>query len=206
MLITEGGIGYSAGPFFEHYLSDIIKFRGGVNFDNRAFTLKDMGSINDSIYVGKSSYFNVVEKYKINYVTIPLSLIYSKGNDKFNFFLQATLYYSLYLNSNQTGDIHVHISEEDATHFHINNYPEFNIPGDYHFEPLEQSFSTSDIGVNMLFGCIYFIKPNLGITFSPGFTYSFANVWENPERRTTWSRLYKINIGIIYTLKSNSHD
>lgn len=202
MPISDGGIGYCAGPFFEYYLTDMIKFRGGVNIDNRAFTLKDMGYINDSAYDGKTSYFDVTEKYNVNYFTIPVSLIYVKGNDKFNIFIQATLYYSLLINSNQTGDFHIHISEEDAPHFHFEGYPEFNMPGDHYFETKKNVFSTSDIGINMLFGTTLYIKPNIGITLSPGFSYSFANVWENPERQTTWSHLYKINAGIVYTLKS----
>lgn len=202
MPISNSGVGYSLGPFFDYYLSDIIKFRAGLYYDHRAFSLSDMNYISDTGYVGKSSFYDVTEKYNVNYLTIPLSLIYVKGNDKFNFFIQVSFYYSIFLNSNQTGDLHIFISEEDAPYFYFEGYPEFNIPGDHYLKVEKDLFSTSDMGINLLFGFTYYIKPNLGITFSPGFTYSFANVWENPERNATWSTLYKINAGIIYTLKS----
>jgi len=202
VVIADAGIGYVAGPFFEYYLSNIIKFRVGLNFDNRAFSLQDMNYIvGDSGYVGKSSYYDVYEKFKVNYLTIPLSLIYIKGSDKFKFFIQGTVYYSLLLNTIQTGYADVYISEEDANNFYFEGYPELNIPGHHYFDPELQVFSTSDIGINLLFGFLYNIKPNLGISISPGFSYSFANVWEDPSRRATWSQLYKINVGLVYTLK-----
>ena len=201
MPISKKGIGYSTGPFFDYYLTDIIKFRAGLYYDHRAFSLSDMNYISDTAYEGKSSYYDVLEKYNVNYLTIPLSLIYIKGNNKFNFFIQGTFYYSILLNSNQTGDLHIFISEEDAPHFYFEGYPEFNIPGDHYLTVDKDIFSTSDIGINLLFGLLYYIKPNLGISISPGFSYSFANVWEDPSRRATWSQLYKINVGLVYTLK-----
>jgi len=202
--ISKGGVGFTAGPYFDYYLSNIIKFRVGINFDNRAFSLQDMDYImDDSSYVGKSSYYDVYESFKVNYLTIPLSLIYVKGNDKFNIFIQGTFYYSIFLNANQTGYADVYISEEDAPHFQFGDYPELNIPGHHYLDPDIQSFSTSDIGINLLFGFTYFINPNIGISISPGFTYSFANIWENPARQSTWSRIYKINTGITYKLKTN---
>tara|TARA_Y100000031_G_scaffold155264_1_gene205367 strand:+ start:1179 stop:1898 length:720 start_codon:yes stop_codon:yes gene_type:complete len=202
MPISKGGVGYSSGPFLDYYLSEIIKFRAGLYFDHRAFSLSDMGLISDTGYIGKSSFYDITEKYNVNYLTIPLSLIYVKGNDKFNFFIQGTFYYSIFLNSNQTGDFHIFISEEDAPHFYFEGYPEFNIPGDHYLKVEKNLFNTSDMGVNLLFGFTYYIKPNLGITLSPGFTYSFSNVWENPERNASWSRLYKINAGIVLSLGS----
>lgn len=202
MPISNGGVGYSAGPFFEYYLSNIIKFRAGINYDNRAFSLQDINYIvGDSGYIGTTSYYDVFEQYKVNYLTIPLSLIYIKGSAKLKFFIQGTLYYSLFINAIQTGYADVFISEEDAPHFHFEGYPELNTPGHHYFEPDIQSFNTSDIGINMLIGITYNINPNLGLSLSPGFTYSFANVWEYPERRATWSRIYKINLSILYTLK-----
>jgi len=204
MPISDNGIGYAAGPFFEYYLNDIIKFRGGLYYDNRGFSLSDGGYIDDSNYFAKSSYYDVTQQYHVNYLTIPLSLIYIKGSDKFKFFIQGTLYYSMFLNSDQSGDFHIFISEEDAPHYDFEGYPEFNIPGDHYFEIKEKDqFSTSDIGINLLLGATYYIKPNLGITLSPGFSYSFENVWEDPMRKTTWTNIYKINLGIIYTLNKD---
>ena len=203
MSMSDGGTGYSAGAFIEYFLQEKIKIRGGLYLDNRAFKLQDVGIIvGDSGYVGKSSYYDVLEKFKVNYLTIPLSLIYVTGSDKFKIYIQGTVYYSLLLNANQTGYIDVYISEEDAPHFYFEDFPELNVPGHHQLNPNVQIFNTSDIGINILFGGIYYIKPNLGITLSPGFTYSFSNVWENPERNASWSRLYKINAGIIFSLGS----
>jgi len=201
MPISEGGVGYSAGPIFDYYLTDIIKFRAGLCYDHRAFSLSDMNYISDTAYYSLSSYYDVVEKYKVNYLTIPISLIYVKGNSKFNFFIQGTFYYSIFLNSNQTGDLHIFISEEDAPHFNFEGYPEFSIPGDHYLEVDKDLFNTSDMGINILFGFTYYIKSNLGITISPGFSYSFANVWKILLVSHPGRAYYKINVGIIYTLK-----
>jgi len=202
MPVSDAGVGYSLGPYIEYFLSDMVKIRAGINFDNRAFELKDMGNIvGDSGYVGQSSYYDILEKYKVNYLTIPLSIIYIKGSDKFKFFIQGTLYYSLFLNAKQTGYTNVYISEEDAWHFNFEDFPELSTPGLHEYPPIKQTFNTSDIGINVFLGGVFFIKSNIGITLSPGFTYSFGNVWEYPERKANWSRLYKINAGIIYKLK-----
>jgi hypothetical protein len=198
---SDNGIGYATGVFFDYYITNLIKLRGGLYYDSRAFSLGEFDYIYDTNLIYRStSYYNVLRDYKVNYLTIPISLIYIKGTDKFKLFIQGTLYFSLYLNSNQKGDFHIYISEEDAPYFDIEDYPEYNIPGDHYFEVEDEIFSTSDIGINLLFGAVYYIKPNLGITLSPGLSYSFANVWEDPLRKTTWTNIYKINIGITYTL------
>ncbi len=199
MPISDNGIGYATGAFFEYFFTDVIKLRAGAYFDKRAFSLSDMGLVSDTGYIGRSSYYEVTEEYNVNYLTIPLSLIYIKGSEKFKFFIQGTLYYSMFLNSNQSGDLHLFISEEDAPHYTM--MPILNIPGDHYIEVPKDKFSSSDIGINLLIGLTYNIKPNWGIIISPGFSYSFANVWEDPLRQTTWTRLYKINAGIFYTLK-----
>ena len=202
MLISDGGIGYNAGPFIEYYLSNLIKIRAGLQFDNRAFTLKNYGYfIGDSIDHQYSSTFEEQVSYKANYLTIPLSLIYIKGSDKFKFYLQGTVYYSLFINSVQTGGIDIFISDNDAGYFDIEGYPELSLPGNYYYNHIDNAFSSSDIGINLLFGCVYYINPNIGISLSPGFTYSFANVWEDPLRTSNWSRIYKVTAGLIYTIK-----
>lgn len=201
--ISDGGIGYIAGPFFEYNLSNSTKCRIGLALDNRSFSLQDIRLIeDDSGYVGNSSYRDVYEKYKINYLTIPLSLIYVKGNNKFNFFIQGTVYYSLLISSNQSGYLDIYISEQDANNFYFEDYPELNLPGHHYFEPDQQQLNTSDIGISVQIGVIYNVSQNIGITLSPGLSYSFSNVFENPERLTSWATMYKINAGIIYTLKS----
>ncbi len=198
MPASENGIGYVVGPFFEYYLTNIIKFRAGFNFDNRKFTLGDIGLISDTSHIGISSYYNIKEKYNVNYLTIPLSLIYIKGNDKFNIFIQATLYYSILINSGQSGDLHVYVSKEDAPYYTV--LPILNIPGDHYLKVSKDNFNSNDMGINIFFGFTINLNANLGITISPGFTYNFTNVWEDPLRTTTWTHIYKINTGIIYKI------
>jgi len=202
MPISENGIGFASGFFADYFLNDIIKIRGGLYFDNRKFSLGDFNYIYDTNLVHPTtSFYSVTRNYSVNYLTIPLSLMYEKGNGRLNFFIQGTLYYSLLINSNQRGDLHVFISEKDAPYFDFPDYPEFNVPGEYSYTVPDEPFNTSDIGINLLFGATYFLKPDLGITLSPGLSYSFANVWEDSFRETSWTSLYKINIGIIYTIK-----
>lgn len=73
MSMSDGGTGFNAGPYIEYYLKEKIKIRGGLYFDNRAFTLQDVGLIvGDSGYIGRSSYYDILEKFKVNYLTISL--------------------------------------------------------------------------------------------------------------------------------------
>ncbi len=200
--ISDGGVGYNIGPFFEYYISNQFKIRAGLQFDNRAFKLKSFGIFyGDSIDHQYNSIFNEAVKYKSNYLTIPLSLIYIKGSDKLKFHLQGTLYYSLFINSVQTGGIDVVISDNDAGYFNIPDYPELSVPGSYHYNHIDNAFNSSDIGINLFFGCTYYINSKIGISLSPGFTYSFSNVWEDPQRATNWSRIYKVTGGLIYIIK-----
>jgi len=205
MPISDNGVGFAVGGFVEYYITDIFSIKGSLLFDNRAFSLGDRGYITDSLYIGKSSTYNITENYKVNYLTIPLSLVYKKGTDKFKFFIQGSFYYSIFLNSNQSGDIHIHISEEDASHFDFENYPELSIPGDYYYKPTINSFSSSDMGIRLSFGGILKVNSNIAISLSPAFNYSFSNVWENPLRETSWTSLTTINLGIIYNFKQK-HD
>ncbi len=202
MHVSEGGIGYNFGPLIEYYLNDFVKIKAGLQYDSREFTLKDLLPIVDSSgYMGASSYYSSVENYKVNYLTIPLSITYIKGTDNFKFYVQGTFYYSILINSVQTGETFVYISESDAEHYNFVNYPEFNTPGYHYLNQAEQKFNSSDIGINLFVGGIYYIKPNLGISLSPGFSYAFSNVWEDPLRTATWSQLYKVTIGVVYSIK-----
>lgn len=202
MQISKSGIGYNGGVFIEYPLSELIKVKLAMHYDNRAFGLESTGRIiDDSLYHAQSSYLFVKEDYKVNYLTIPVSIMYVKGSDKFKFFIQGSLYYSLLLNSKQSGQSELYISEQDAPYLYFKDHPEFSTPG-YHSIPQRiNTLNTSDMGINLFFGGIYYIKPELGISLSPGFTYAFTNVWEDPLRTATWSRLYKLTAGIVYSIK-----
>lgn len=203
MPVAKSGVGYNAGPFFEYFLSETVNFRAGIQFDNRAFMLENMAPrlVGDSGYVGLSSHYDVQQNFKVNYLTIPISLLYTRGGKKFNLFIQGTVYYSFLVNSVQTGHRDVYISEEDAPHYYFEDFPEFSNPGNYSLENEVQNFNSGDIGINMFIGGIYYIKPGLGISLSPGFTFAFSNVWEDPMRIATWSTLYKVTAGLVYSIK-----
>ena len=60
MQISKSGIGYNLGPFIEQYVSEFIKIRGGIQLDNRGFTLKHTEPLmGDSGYVGQTSFIDI---------------------------------------------------------------------------------------------------------------------------------------------------
>ncbi len=201
VVTSDGGVGYTAGPFIEYHITEYVKIRGGIEIDNRAFSLEDTGHIiDDSLNIFFNSYYRNNAKYRANYLTLPISMVYMKGDEKLNFYLQGTIYYSLHLNTNMTGSADIYISEEDAPYIFFEDHPELSLPGHHHYDVKPLTFNTSDMGINVRIGVIYNISPGLGVTLSPALTYSFSNVWEDPLRRATWTRLYKITAGIVYKL------
>ena len=204
MPISKKGIGYTFGLGIEYYVSELIKIRGAIMFDNRDFSLErfyNRFTINDSTATSGNSYWHTVQNFSVNYLTIPLSIIYIKGTKKFRLFVKSTFYYSLYLGSNQTGYNEVYISPEDAPLFIDSSFPEFSTPGMHQLEPEIQKFNTYDIGINMFVGVENSINEKVALTLAPCFSYSFGNVWENPSRNANWSQLYQINLGVLYKIK-----
>lgn len=201
--IVKSKLGFNAGPLLEYYLSNNVKFRIALHFDNRSFSMESTlrPLVIDTLIYSYDSYYHEKENFKVNYLTIPLSLIYIKGSDKFKLYIQGTVYYSFLINSTQSGFRDVYISENDAPHYYFENYPEFNTPGHHYLEQDTQKFNSGDIGINMFFGAIYYVKPGIGISFSPGLSYAFSNVWEDPTRIATWSTLYKFTFGLVYSVK-----
>lgn len=202
MIVNKTGMGYSLGPFLDYYLGESIKVRVGINYDNRAFSLESsLLRLRVDTIQFMNSYYDLTEDYKVNYLTIPLSLIYIKGAGKFKLFLQGTIYYSILLNTVQTGLLDIYVDDVDATFLNAEDYPELSIPGHHYYQPENKNFNTSDIGINVNIGGIYYIKPKWGISLSAGLTHAFSNVWEDPLRNASWSTLYKVNAGIVYSIK-----
>jgi len=197
-----GGVGFSLGPYVEYHVSPVFKLRLGLNYDNRKYSINEPRyAIPDTNgnYL-KNSYFQFNRDYSVNYLSIPLSLFYVKGNEKFKIYIQLSFYYSLYLNANQEGQNHLYI---DSTDYQEIPDPEIHVGHNIkEFKgPVEGLFNSSDFGINFYLGGIIKLAPNLGLTIAPGFTVGIANVYENPNRKSKWSRIFKINTGIIYTLK-----
>lgn len=199
---------YSFGPYAEYFLSDLFSLRLGLCFDKRGYKIDDLyvgladssQIIPDSLVYSRNSYLHITRNYTINYLTIPLSINYVKGSDKFKIYVQAGIYYSLLLNASQEGYNDLYIEPEYAPHFP----PPYNVPG-HQIEDFTGDatsiFNTSDFGININLGFIFQFNPQWGLTVSPGLSYSFANLYFNPEIDAKWSQIYKINAGVVYTLK-----
>ena len=200
--------GYSLGPYIEYFISDEFSVKLGVYFDNRGFKIDDVyvgladssQIIPDSIVYSRSSYLHITTDYSINYLTLPLSVRYVKGSDKFSIYVEAGLYYSLLINAQQEGQNDLYIDPEYAPHFP----PPFNVPG-HQYEDFNGDatsiFNTYDFGINLFLGGIVQFSPQWSLTIAPGFSYSFANLYYQPEIEAKWTQIFKINVGVIYSFK-----
>ncbi len=200
--ISKSGTGYNFGAYVEYPINGSLNIKLGLNYDNRAFNLKNQWRlVDDSTGYYGDSYYAENSDFTLNYATIPLSLLYTKGTGNFKLYFQFTVYYSLLLNASMDGNSEIYVSATDALHF---NNPDWQSP-QHTTEPysgdVTDAFNSYDLGINFYIGGIYKVSDQFGITLSPGITYGMANVWANPERTATWSRLFKINAGIVYTIK-----
>lgn len=204
--------GYSSGPYIEYFISDMISVKLGLNYDSRGFKIDDVfvgfvdtsQIITDSIVIlyCPNSYFHITRNYSVNYLTIPLNFRYVKSSGKFKIFIEAGVYYSLLLNANRIGQDDLYMEPECAPHFE----EPFNVPG-HQYEDYDGDatslFNTYDFGMSLYLGGIVQFSPQWGITISPGFMFSFANLYSNPEIDAKWTQIFKINAGVVYTLKGN---
>lgn len=200
--------GYSLGPYIEYFISDIFSVKLGLYIDNRGFAIDDVYAgladssqiIPDSIVYSRNSYLHITRNYSINYLTIPLSFRYVKGTEKFKIYVEAGMYYSLLINAQQKGQNDLYIDPEYAPHFP----PPYNVPG-HQYEDFNGDatsiFNTYDFGVNLFLGGIVQFNPQWGLTIAPGFSYSFANLYYQPEIDAKWTQIFRINAGVIYTFK-----
>ena len=194
--------GFSTGFFADYKFTDLVKVRVGLYYDNRGFIQQDVFTpIRDSAFISYNSYFATDLNYTLNYLTIPLSIFYTKGNDKFAFYIQGSIYYSILLNAHRTGHTELYIFPEHAQYFET---PEFQVAGstitNYNKEDVYDTFSGNDWGVQLFFGALYHINKKISIQLSPGFTVAFADLYADPSRNSKWSSIYKINAGIIYKI------
>lgn len=196
--------GYSLGPYVEYFISNIFSVKLGLNFDNRGFKIDDVYApiattsvITDSTIICPNSYLHITRNYSVNYLTIPLSFRYVKGTDKFKIYVEAGAYYSLLLNATRKGQNDLYIEPQCAPHF--------DKPPGHEYEDFDGDatslFNTYDFGVSLYLGGIVQFSPQLGLTISPGFMYSFANLYYNPERDAKWTQIFRINAGVIYSFK-----
>ncbi len=203
-MFSESGIGFSAGAYVETPIGEVLNLSLGAYLDKRNFNLNKAWVLQDyeaPYYIGQASYYLESINYSTNYLTLPVSITYMKGENKFKIFIQMSVYYSLLINADQDGYSQLYISPIDTAHF---TTPEWKTPGITEknlIGSVTESFNSYDFGLNFYIGGLYDISPKMSIKLSPGITYSTANVWSNPTRTAHWTSIFKINAGIVYKLK-----
>ncbi len=205
---TSRKVGYTFGPYAEYFISDLFSLKLGLYFDNRGFKIDDLYTgladssqiFPDSIVYSAKSYLHITRNYSINYLTIPLTINYVKGTEKFKIYVEAGVYYSLLLFANQEGYNDLYIDPEYAPHFP----PPFNVPG-HQIEDFtgdaSSIFNTYDFGMMLYLGGIVQFNEHWGMTITPGFAFSFTNLYYQPEVEAKWTQIFRIKAGILYTLK-----
>jgi len=209
-------MGYSVGAFMEYFMIKDLKIHVGAFYDNRAFQLLGNFPFVDSTGNILKSYYLYQVDYKLNYLTLPISIQYQRGSEKFKVILQGGLYFSLFLGSTMDGGEDIYIDTEDKgllsdsstlTVGHNSTLYSGNTSGidSYYYSAGDFRFSTYDFGFNLLIGLLYNVTPQLGLTASVGFSYSVTNLFEDPEITSRWSQNTRLNIGVLYTFKNKSH-
>ncbi len=211
---TKSQMGYRVGGFAEYFVINDLKLHAGIYYDDRAFQLAaDFPFVDSTGKILKSYYFYQVD-YKLNYLTLPLSIIYQRGGEKFKITLQAGIYYSIFLNATMNGAEDVYVDPDDVglitdTTLRVGHNQRLysgstkGIVTSYS-SPEYPYFSSYDFGFNFQIGVIYNITPQIGISAGVGFTYSISSVFENPEINSKWLQNTGVNIGFVYTLKKSA--
>lgn len=205
--LPKSKVGFNMGLFADYKFHTNVKVRLGAYYDNRGFKIQDIVSpiselqSDDSIYTSYPSYFASDLVYNLNYLTIPFSIFYEKGNEKFSIYIQGGVYYSLLLSAHRTGNTDLYIYPDHAENFED---PKLRNPGntrtEYNKDDVFDLFVGNDWGIQFFFGVVYHINEKLDVQLTPGFTKSFEHLYANPSRNSNWSSIYKINAGIIYSL------
>ena len=206
--VTGSGGGLNASVFGSYPVSNSLNFELGFRYDSRGFTTKDFINpiaelqSDDSIYVSWSSYYSDSFKYRLNYLTIPISVVYERGNDKHKIFLKLSFYYSLLLNAQKSGNTELFIDPEHAPNFED---PELQQAGytynDINKADITNKFNSDDYGIQFFIGYQYKINEKFALRFTPGLTIGLQTLSANPLDNSKWNNIYLINAGIIYTLK-----
>lgn len=213
--------GFYAGIFGEYNISKSFKIRLGFQYDRRSFELYGYEEFIDTIGSFNGTYHLYQVAYDVNYLTIPLNINFVRGNDKFKIYLQGGLYYSIYLNAKQKGIDYFYIDPDDKEYFSNTILSEgesiFYLDGStdgLSFADISDTESDQpsydvikynfyDFGFTFFVGLIYQPAPSIGLTFGPGFSFSFANAFEDPVYNFEWQQMTRLNIGFIYTLNAN---
>jgi hypothetical protein len=207
---STSGLGYALSAFGDYYISNDFRLRMALGYDNRAYQMNASLPLADTAgNIGNSYYLYQVD-YSMNYLTIPVGIVYTRGGEKFKIHLQFNFYYSILLGATMEGAEDFYVAPED-----VGSIPDDSdlLPGHnvyaysgpatgvaYSFNTRNDEFSSFDFGINFLLGGHYQVTPSVGIHLSLGFTYGLADVFINPQLDSRWSQITKVNLGFAYTL------
>lgn len=208
-VLPKGKSAYNFGFYGDYKLGSSIKFGLGLYFDKRGFKSNDflspIGELqdDDSVYVSYASYYQTDLDYTLNYLTLPISIIYYRESEKVSLYLKASLYYSLLINARENGSTELYIYPDHAPNF---ENPELQVPGStvtkYNNEDVYEDFNADDWGVQLNLGFMYKLSERIGIHFTPGITLAFQQLYANPVRISKWNNIYRVNVGLNYKLKN----
>ncbi len=209
-IISTEKVGFSAGILGETYLFKGIKIGSGIIFDRRGFGVKSyIPFIAFPDTVSDKSHAEMDISYRVDYLTFPLNVIYESSENRFRFYIQGTLYYSLFLSTYREGFYNIYIHPDDIQFVNTETYPNIS-SGDnitLYNEKTDlflgnEKFRNFDFGIVFYLGAQYELTKNLSIYFAPGFTSSFSRLLDNPKYSTTkWIKNIKLETGIKYKLK-----
>jgi hypothetical protein len=188
----------------EYIIKDKISITAGLVYDPRGYHAKYQSAYlvesDTSTFVGYHSYFKYDNTYTANYLTFPVQFVYMSQGRQFRLFVQAGIYFSLYINGRQKTFSDYYIDQEDLGHF-----SDSTLTSGHHILQADQVakgvFNTYDFGFNISVGIIYRWNSRISFKFTPGFNYGLAHAFENPEISAKWDRISRINAGIVYKLR-----
>ena len=205
----ESGIGFLAGGFAEYKLSPLVSIRTGINFDRRSFSAAFQSAfLNFDTVTSYKSYFGYDLQYNVDYITLPLSILYSKKAGKFGIILEGTFYYSIFLSANSKGYTNVYIHQDDLQYIDTEKYPDLKIGdnrtdlnGKTDYYLVKEPINSYDLGLNLYLGGSYYVSEKVNVSLLPGFASSFGHFLEDPRYDERWTRIFIIKTGIKYYLK-----
>lgn len=213
-------VGFYTGVYGDYFISNSFRLRLGAYYDNRRFGLEGYLPYlatpveGDSTYYSFESYYLYQVDYSLNYLTIPIGIVYAKGNEKFKILIEANFYYSLFLFASRDGVDNFYIYPDHASYFTDlglgpgNNYYEYtgNAEG-FAFNQDNQQFyfNNYDFGFNFMIGAMYFVTERISINAGIGFALSIPNVFQDDRIDSGWSQQTKFNIGVAYLFKKKNH-
>ena len=207
---SVGKTGFLAGFFFQYNVIKNLGISTGLNYDRRSFGLQFYTPF--IVFPDTISYksYSVIDmKYDVDFLTIPLNIVYTVGEGKLRFYLKGTFYYSLYIGAYKKGYTNIFIHPDDYQYLDPETEPDIQ-PGDNRVDYKgkttyflgEEKFSNFDVGIVFSLGLSYQLSERLYLNLSPGFHSSFGRLLNNPGFSSIkWIRNISIETGLTYKLK-----